>query len=120
MILGDTGRNFAAGMSGGIAFIYDVKGNFPDLCNKEMVDLDPVLPEDRDELYRLISNHYAYTKSTAARFVLDDFDAQLLNFVKVFPKDFKRVLALRREKEGVVMAVGRSVSVFYLSRHWCR
>lgn len=92
VILGDTGRNFAAGMSGGIAYIYDVKGKFPQNCNREMVDLDPVGEEDVQELQDMISRHYAYTGSTVAKFVLDDFENQLKNFVKVFPKDYKRVL----------------------------
>jgi glutamate synthase (NADPH/NADH) large chain len=92
VILGDTGRNFAAGMSGGIAFIYDVKGNFPDLCNKEMVDLDPVADEDIVQLKDLLQQHYTYTGSTVAQFILTDFENQLKNFVKVFPSDYKKVL----------------------------
>lgn len=99
VILGSTGQNFAAGMSGGIAYIYNVKGEFEEQCNKEMVDLDPVLDEDRNELYQLISNHYSYTKSTVAKFILDDFDNQLQHFVKVFPKDYKKVLAGKKKKE---------------------
>ena len=98
VILGDTGRNFAAGMSGGIAYVYDVKGNFDLNCNKEMVDLDPVDGDDKLELHRLISDHYKNTKSTVAKFVLDDFDNQLKNFIKVFPKDYKRVLQVKRQK----------------------
>jgi glutamate synthase (NADPH/NADH) large chain len=101
VVLGSTGQNFAAGMSGGIAYIYDVKGDFNGQCNKEMVDLDPVSDEDKDELYQLISNHFNYTKSTVAKFVLDDFDNQLTHFVKVFPKDYKKVLEKKRMKEGV-------------------
>lgn len=92
VILGDTGRNFAAGMSGGIAYVYDVTGKFADLCNNEMVDLDPVSGEDAVELRTMIENHLAYTGSTVARFVLDDFENQLRNFVKVFPRDYKKVL----------------------------
>ena len=92
VILGDTGRNFAAGMSGGIAYVYDVKGTFNALCNKEMVDLDPTTDADAAELKDLIENHFAYTGSTVARFVLDDFENQLKNFVKVFPRDYKKVL----------------------------
>jgi len=93
VVLGNTGRNFAAGMSGGIAYIYDVKGNFEMNCNKEMVDLDPVTEQDKDELFNLISNHFESTKSTVAKFVIDDFENQLKNFIKVFPKDYKKVLA---------------------------
>jgi glutamate synthase (NADPH/NADH) large chain len=92
VILGATGRNFAAGMSGGIAFVYDVKGQFASLCNKEMVDLDPLTAEDAQVLNDMITRHYAYTGSTVARFVLDDFENQLKNFIKVFPKDYKKAL----------------------------
>jgi glutamate synthase (NADPH/NADH) large chain len=94
VILGDTGRNFAAGMSGGIAYVYDVKGVFDTMCNKEMVDLDPVSEEDAEELKRLIQSHFDYTGSAVARFVLEDFENQLKNFIKVFPKDYKKVLQL--------------------------
>jgi glutamate synthase (NADPH/NADH) large chain len=96
VILGETGRNFAAGMSGGIAYIYDVKGQFAAHCNKEMVDLDPVAEEDVEELHHLISQHYQYTRSTVAGFVLQDWDNQLKNFVKVFPKEYKKVLQSRQ------------------------
>ena len=92
VILGDTGRNFAAGMSGGIAYVYDVKGTFAGSCNMEMIDLDPVAAEDINELKSLISKHFDYTGSTVAKFVLDDFENQSKNFVKVFPKDYKKVL----------------------------
>ena len=92
VILGDTGRNFAAGMSGGIAFVYDVKGTFASTCNMEMIDLDPVSTSDIEELRTFTAKHYEYTGSTVAKFILDDFDNQLKNFVKVFPKDYKRVL----------------------------
>jgi glutamate synthase (NADPH) large chain len=97
VILGNTGRNFAAGMSGGIAYVYDVKGVFASLCNTEMVDLDPVGEEDKVELLQLITQHYNYTKSSVAKFVMDDFDNQLKNFIKVFPRDYKKVLAKRKE-----------------------
>jgi glutamate synthase (NADPH/NADH) large chain len=95
VILGDTGRNFAAGMSGGIAYVYDVKANFAALCNKEMVDLDPIDNGDVAELKGMIEAHYNNTGSTVAKFVLNDWDNQLKNFVKVFPKDYKKVLQAR-------------------------
>jgi glutamate synthase (NADPH/NADH) large chain len=101
VILGNTGRNFAAGMSGGIAYVYDVKGQFAGLCNKEMVDLDPVSEEDTRELKDMIQKHYAYTGSTVAKFVLDDFENQQKNFVKVFPKDYKKVLQEKSLKQKV-------------------
>jgi glutamate synthase (NADPH) large chain len=92
VILGATGRNFAAGMSGGIAYVYDVKQQFATLCNKEMVDLDPLDAEDAQALNDMITRHYAYTGSAVARFVLDDFENQLKNFIKVFPRDYKKAL----------------------------
>jgi glutamate synthase (NADPH/NADH) large chain len=92
IILGDTGRNFAAGMSGGIAYVYDVKGKFKDNINAEMVDLDNCELEDKNELFTMIQRHFEFTGSTVARFILDDLDNQLQHFVKVFPKDYKRAL----------------------------
>ena len=92
VILGNTGRNFAAGMSGGIAYVYDVNNAFADNCNKEMVDLDKVDDDDANELHNLISKHYKATGSTVAKFVLDDFENQRKNFVKVFPQEYKKAL----------------------------
>src|ERR1700754_3949910 len=97
VILGDTGRNFAAGMSGGIAYVYDVRGKFARNCNREMVELDPVGEGDISELKDMMQRHYAYTGSTVAKFVLDDFENQLKNFVKVFPRDYKKVLTEKVE-----------------------
>ncbi len=99
VILGDVGRNFAAGMSGGIAYIYDVKGKFSENCNKEMVDLDPLDQEDARLLSDMITKHYAYTASTVAKFVIDDFENQLKNFVKVFPRDYKKVLSDKKKQK---------------------
>jgi glutamate synthase (NADPH/NADH) large chain len=63
----------------------------------EMIDLDPLSQEDAAELKAMIENHFSYTGSSVARFVLDDFDNQTRNFVKVFPKDYKKVLQLRTQ-----------------------
>jgi glutamate synthase (NADPH/NADH) large chain len=79
-------------MSGGIAYVYNVKGNFATMCNTEMVDLDSVTETDIEELRLMIQNHYEYTGSSVAKFVLDDFESQLKYFIKVFPKDYKKVL----------------------------
>ena len=92
VILGDTGRNFAAGMSGGIAYVYDVKSKFAENCNKEMVDLDPLNEEDYDRLRQMVSRHCEFTGSTVACFIINDFENQKKNFVKVFPKDYKKAL----------------------------
>jgi glutamate synthase (NADPH/NADH) large chain len=96
VVLGDTGRNFAAGMSGGIAYVYDVKGSFITVCNTEMVDLHEVSELDYTELRQMIENHFQYTQSSVAKFIIDDFDNQLRNFIKVFPIDYKRVLATKQ------------------------
>ncbi|MEO7121408.1 MAG: glutamate synthase subunit alpha, partial [Ginsengibacter sp.] len=100
IILGETGRNFAAGMSGGIAYVYDVQHNFDSLCNKEMVDLDNLDQDDEIFLNEMIGKHFQYTKSTVANFILNDFENQLKNFIKVFPKDYKKIIA---EKKQVVL-----------------
>ena len=98
VVLGDTGRNFAAGMSGGVAYVYDVKGIFATMCNTEMVDLDPVTYDDADELKKMITDHLTNTGSTVAKFILADFEAQVKAFVKVFPRDYKRVLQEQKMK----------------------
>ncbi|RPD38012.1 glutamate synthase large subunit [Chitinophaga barathri] len=92
VILGETGRNFGAGMSGGIAYVYDVKSTFASQCNLDMIDLDPVGEEDAAILQDLISKHHAYTNSTVAKFILKDWENQLRHFVKVFPKEYKAAL----------------------------
>ncbi|MFT3677182.1 MAG: glutamate synthase large subunit [Chitinophagaceae bacterium] len=96
VILGDTGRNFAAGMSGGIAYVYDVNGQFKNNCNTEMVDLDACELDDKNELFTMIQRHVEYTGSTVGRFILEDLDNQLQHFVKVFPRDYKKVLQERK------------------------
>ena len=108
VVLGPTGRNFAAGMSGGEAFILDESGRFRDLCNDEMVYLED-LTEDEDirAVRRLVEDHLRHTGSENAKRVLADWDAALPKFVKAMPKDYKRVLAERaaRERESELAAV---------------
>jgi glutamate synthase (NADPH/NADH) large chain len=96
VILGPTGRNFAAGMSGGIAYVYNVQNDFDTLCNKEMVDLDPVGVDDIPELQKMMQAHYDKTGSSVAKFILSDLDNQLKHFIKVFPRDYKKVLQSRK------------------------
>ena len=93
VILGSTGRNFAAGMSGGIAYVYDPKNNFKKNCNMSTFDLEKlVINEDKEELKTLITNHHRYTKSDVAKKILSNWNKELANFKKVMPIDFKRVL----------------------------
>jgi len=116
VVLGRTGRNFAAGMSGGIAYVYDEDGRFASLCNQAMVTLEPVLPEadqakaeqelavagkarlkhvgrcDEPLLRELVERHLRYTGSTRALAILDDWEAARGRFVKVFPNEYRRAL----------------------------
>ncbi len=100
VVIGPTGRNFAAGMSGGIAYVYDTSGQFKDLCNPEMVELEPPdKPDDIKTIRRLLENHQKFTGSTVAKAILDDFEQELKWFVKVMPTDYRRVLEHRTEVE---------------------
>ena len=109
VVLGETGRNFAAGMSGGLAYIYDVTGEFSQRCNPAMVDLEPVSTEaeqraklsidlwhmgraDEELLIELIERHARFTGSARAKEILADWAAERQHFVKVFPKEYRRAL----------------------------
>jgi glutamate synthase (ferredoxin) len=101
IILGPTGRNFAAGMSGGAAYILDESGDFAVRCNKQMVALEALEdPEDIAAVRRQIERHAAYTGSERAKSVLADWERSRPRFVKVMPKDYKRVLAALKEARG--------------------
>jgi glutamate synthase (ferredoxin) len=93
VILGAVGRNFAAGMSGGVAYVLDEEGDFATRCNPQMVGLEILEdPEEISDLYQMIQKHADYTQSQKALRVLADWQAVLPTFVKVMPKDYKRVL----------------------------
>ena len=132
LVLGKTGRNFAAGMSGGIAYVHDAQGQFRDLCNPAMVDIDPVSAEidaedgagrpaqrasnvhdygmgdmlrhDAERLKILLQRHHLHTGSKQAKALLDDWDASLKRFVKVMPRDYRRALQ-QLEAERLASAV---------------
>ena len=107
VVLGPTGRNFAAGMSGGIAYVLDEAGDFEGRCNQEMVDLEPVVqPEDVEELRGLVQAHLQHTGSANAKRVLDGWDALLPRFVKVYPRDYRRVIEARKRAETEAVASG--------------
>jgi len=100
VILGPTGLNFAAGMSGGVAYVWDRSGDFKSKCNMGTIDLEPVQDdEDVAELRELIELHKDYTGSTVAEHVLDQWPEILAEFVKVMPTDYKRVLAERKRHD---------------------
>ncbi|MBP1690889.1 MAG: glutamate synthase large subunit, partial [Bacteroidetes bacterium] len=94
VVLGRTGKNFAAGMSGGFAYVLDEAGDFgTTLCNRDMVDLEPLDDEDRHAVAQLIERHVALTGSPRGNSILSRWTEYALKFVKVFPHDYKRVLA---------------------------
>jgi len=100
VILGRTGKNFAAGMSGGIAYVYDETELFDTQCNLDMVDLESVWhKEDIKVLRTMIEEHYKYTNSARARFILDNWQAQVPLFVKVMPIDYRKVMERMRLQE---------------------
>jgi len=125
VVLGKTGRNFAAGMSGGVAFVYDEDGQFSKRCNTSMVALDTVLPRDEQNLpvaglhremadeallKKLIEDHHRWTGSLRARELLDNWATARARFVKVFPHEYKRVLAERAAKAAATAATAKAQS----------
>jgi glutamate synthase (ferredoxin) len=100
VIIGKTGRNFGAGMSGGIAYVYDEDGTFATRCNMEMVGLEALEEhEDLDLVQGLLERHFEYTGSTVAESILRDWPAQSGKFVKVMPSEYRRVLNAARVNE---------------------
>jgi glutamate synthase domain-containing protein 3 len=106
VVLGKCGRNFAAGMNGGIAYVLDEKGDFAGRrCNLAGVDLEPVLdPEDARLLRAVIARHCNATGSRKAKEVLDNFAELLPRFIKVFPHEYKRVLGIARTEHPYIPA----------------
>jgi glutamate synthase (NADPH/NADH) large chain len=99
VVLGPTGRNFAAGMSGGMAYIWDQQGDMATKCNMGMVELETVSTDaDIAELKQMIEKHLQYTNSEVAQRLLNDWDGALSQFVKVMPTDYKRILEQQKEK----------------------
>ena len=104
LVLGACGRNFAAGMSGGIAYVFDERGDFAEKrCNLESVDLEPLLePQDIQIVRALVARHYELTRSPRAKWILDDWSEQASRFIKVFPHEFKRVLGVPRMEQAYI------------------
>ncbi len=99
VVLGKTGRNFAAGMSGGFAYVYNEDGLFDQRCNKAMVTLEKTPMEDDATLKKLIEDHHRWTGSRRARELLDNWSAAREKFVKVFPNEYRRALAELAQKK---------------------
>jgi glutamate synthase (ferredoxin) len=112
VVIGPTGRNFAAGMSGGAVFIFDETGDFAQRCNLEMVDLEPFQePEDLELVRDLLIQHAGYTGSAVAARILGDWDWAIEKFTKIMPVDYRRVLqeqklAAERERAGAAVEFG--------------
>ncbi|AIF53223.1 glutamate synthase large subunit [Pelosinus sp. UFO1] len=118
VILGSTGRNFAAGMSGGIAYVFDEYGRFSHMCNKEMVEL--ALIEDsgeRAEVKGMIQNHFIYTDSNRAKKVLEEWEFVWHKFVKVIPKDYKRMLEAIEEAHTEGLAGDEALMAAFQKNH---
>jgi glutamate synthase (NADPH/NADH) large chain len=111
VVLGACGRNFAAGMSGGVAYVFDEHGDFTEKrCNLESVDLEPVLEEsDLQVLRDLISRHSELTGSPRAKWILENWREQMPRFIKVFPHEYKRVLGVTRNQSAYIP--GQTASV---------
>ncbi|HEY2146742.1 MAG TPA: glutamate synthase-related protein, partial [Pirellulales bacterium] len=106
IILGETGRNFAAGMSGGVAYVLDETGGFPRLVNREMVELEEPTREDLDYIHGMVRRHIEYTGSTRGQYVIENWDRVAGKFVKIMPIDYKRALAeIRKAAEAAAAAV---------------
>jgi glutamate synthase (NADPH/NADH) large chain len=100
IVLGSTGRNFAAGMSGGVAYVWDQAGDFSTKLNSELVDLDAIEQEDKDLLKEMLTKHVDFTGSEVAQAFLENFETNLQSLVKVMPRDYKRVLQKRKAEQA--------------------
>ncbi len=107
VVLGETGRNFGAGMSGGIAYVWDQHGDFSSKCNMSTFELEPLESQsDIQELKQLIKNHQEYTGSTVAKSILSNWEEEISRFMKVMPVDYKRVLLEMTEEDNRAAAAG--------------
>ena len=98
-VLGETGRNFAAGMSGGIAYVWDPEGKFESLCNLDSVELETIeLGTEEGYVRNLIQGHVTYTDSRIGKQILDTWDDSFSCFVKVMPVEYKKVLQEREQQ----------------------
>jgi glutamate synthase (NADPH) large chain len=110
VVLGKTGRNFAAGMSGGIAYVFDTENGLEKLCNKDMVEIEPMNEEDKQEVRELVEKHFQYTGSDPAEWILENWEVASGLFVKVMPKDYKVVLQKQKALTAINKA-GKTVAV---------
>jgi len=117
VVLGSTGRNFAAGMSGGIAYVYDPYGHFPSLVNYEMVELEPLSDLDREWLRATVERHRELTGSEVADGLLTQWESEVDSFRKIMPKDFKRVLSVMEEAAASGLSEDETLARVMASAH---
>src|SRR5581483_3971214 len=117
VVLGPTGRNFAAGMSGGIAYVYDPDNTFAPLVNYQMVDLEPLTDEDREWLRATVERHRALTGSDVADQILSQWESEVESFRKVMPEDYKRVLTVMAEAGELGMTEEETLHRVMASAH---
>ncbi len=103
VILGDTGRNFAAGMSGGVAYVYDFHKNFKEKCNAASIDFDPIEADDVQLLQEMIQKHIKFTGSGLATSIISNWDKAVKHFIKVMPQEYKAVL--QKKKNPIMVTV---------------
>ena len=94
VVLGEVGSNFGAGMSGGIAYVYDKNSTFKDNFNSELADINDVKINSKDEkdLIELIKKHQSYTNSSRAKYIIDNWDSEIKSFKKIIPRDYAKIL----------------------------
>jgi len=110
VVLGPTGRNFGAGMSGGIAYVYDRHGEFDRKVNYEMVEVEQLDEDDREFLRATIEQHLAHTDSAVAKRMLASWPVEVSRFRKVMPVDYKRVLTVMKESEAAGLTEDETVA----------
>jgi glutamate synthase (NADPH/NADH) large chain len=104
IILGNTGRNFGAGMSGGVAYVLDEQNKFDAKVNREMVEISELSPEDKNIILMYLEKHVVLTSSVKGKQVLDNFNALASQFKKVLPVDYKNALSSRKLTISDVLA----------------
>jgi glutamate synthase (ferredoxin) len=119
VVLGPTGRNFAAGMSGGVAYVLDEQGDFPRRCNLQMVSLEKMESADEIEaVWKMIQRHQSYTHSARAASILATWQQMIPKFVKVMPKDYKRVLqSIQRVEQSGLSGDQAIMAAFEANAH---
>jgi glutamate synthase (NADPH/NADH) large chain len=117
VVLGATGRNFGAGMSGGIAYVYDRDGRFDTHINDEMVTIEQLDTTDREFLRTTVQRHGEYTGSAVARRLLAAWNVEVSRFRKVMPNDYKRVLTVMRESEAAGLSEDETMARVMASSH---